>query len=230
MDTVPQIIEIEPIKETVSTHTVKVQVSLDEDATNQEILRALDHTCKEWSGALAAGEKLEVLVGKLLLAVSRREIYADSEWGTLEAFVEKEVTIRHGISRSKAFDCMLIAENLPGVTGKQVKSVGSEKLLLVARAVKAAPREQKSRLRTKLLRQCETRSTDEFRAALRGRNLIRTRSSERKIQLVTISFQVPVELAEEWRRFVGSRSQAMALRELMDRRKGAQRAGHAKTA
>jgi hypothetical protein len=207
MDTSATLIEIDPIRENVSGHTNRLQINLDEDAPDREIMRALAEACKEWSANLLTGIELQRSVGRILIAVRKREIYKQEPWNTFEAFLESEIEQRFHISLRQCWNAITVAEGIPDDVPKSIlRAAGAVNVLHVAQAVRDTEPRYRSRLRKTLLAKAATTPTAEFKAQLAGRNLLRTRRTERGPRLVTVSFQVSTETAEDWRKILGRRS------------------------
>jgi len=212
-----ELVPISPIKEMVTGFNVKVQVQLDEDATNQEILSSLDDACKQWSNIQKIDMGLRLVVGRLLMAVREREIYKQEQWGTFEAFL-KYVEERYGLKRTTAQDSLMIVEADPELTVERARRIGPTNLLLAARAVNFAPENEKKRIAKRLFREAEKRPpVDEFRQRLQDAKLLRTsyRGRSRGMGKLVID-NVPTSTMHKWRQIVGAQKASRVFADLVD--------------
>lgn len=208
---------IEPIVESVSGRQISLHVRLEGDATDQQIICALDDVCRAWSANITTGAALQLLVGNLLMAVQARGIHKQEPWGTFDAFVTKEIATKYGIELRTAYRCLELVSGLPHLTPEQTR-IPTGKLLLAAKAVNAAPPQSKERVRMRVMERAghEDVSIESFRAELKGAKLLRTSHRESHLKLVTLNFQVPVELAERWKRIVGNRPASLVFAEMVE--------------
>ena len=205
-------LDISPVNEIVSGHSVKVQVKLDENATDREILNSLDNACREWGTVQKIEMAVRLLVGRILIAVRARELYKE-EHGTFRDFL---VYIEHhyGIKKSSAWDAINIVEGLPTISTERAEKIGPTNLLVVARAVKAVPKYRRELLAERLLTEADRRPpVDEFRERLENAKLLRTGRERRR--LARIVLEVPIAVANEWRELVGTRNSAQVFAELV---------------
>lgn len=211
------LVEIDPVKETISGYTNKLQINLAEDSSDQEILRALGEACKEWSSNLKTGTQIMQVVGRIMVAVKIRELYRREPWGTLDVFIYAEVESRFDISKRHVYNAIEVVEALPNLDEKRAKGIGSTKLISIAKAVKAAPSEKKSRMRSSLLDLAEkSPTTTDFQNALHRRQLLPTKSRERGARPYAITFQVPKVTFEMWLQICGKRNAAMVFKEMCE--------------
>jgi hypothetical protein len=209
-----KIIEISPIHETVSGHTSKLQVNLDEDSPDREIIRSLHEACKELSANFITGIELQRLVGRILIAVRTRELHKSPEYGTLDAFLSKEIVERFHISRRQCQACITIAEGIPdGVPAERLQAAGAVNVFNIARVVRDAPPQNRTRLRESLLKKASGMTNADFAAELKGRHLLRTKQTERGPRRVMLHFEVSVETAALWKSIVGERSASVVFSE-----------------
>lgn len=202
------LVPITPVKAVVNGYSAKFQVTLDEDSTNDEILRALREGCKEWSANVKTGAALMLEVGKILLAVKVREIFRQEPWGSMDRFLEAEVEERFGIVKRTAYDAILLAETFPNMDDKRARKIRTSNLVLVARAVKHAPPAKRSRLRRRLLDRAEETPVTEFREYLSKKSLRRVRAES---ALVGISVQVSRVVRDMLDKIAGDRSLSVVL-------------------
>ncbi len=209
---------IDPVAAMVAAHSVKVQVRLDEDATDQQIMAALDDACRAWAGNITTGAALQVLVGHILVAVKARGIHKRDPWGTFDLFVQREILGKYGIDTRTAYQCIEIATGLPDITPKEAKRIPAKTLLVAAQAVNDAAPSQKNRVRRKVLRMAERKdmTASDFREELKDANLLRVSQRNYRIRLVNLSFQVPVPVAERWKEIVGRRAASLVFAEWVE--------------
>ncbi len=215
---------IEPVKELVAGHSVKVQVKLDEDATDQQILSALDDACRAWSTSIVTGAALQHLVGKILVAVKAREIHKREQWGTFEAFLEKEIQPRYGIDPRTAYQAIELVTGIPDLSPQQAR-IPAAKLLPVAQAVNQARPQNKKLIRDRWLKEAanKTERADEFRDRLKSAKLLRTSNRKSTLRLANISFRVSSAIAHAWIQYCGSRQQALVFAEWVEEKTGMRR-------
>lgn len=205
--TTPETIEIAPIRETISGHTTKLQVKLDEDATDIEIVNAFEDACKEWGLNLATGTKLMNTFGRILAAVKKRRSIWEPEFGSLENFLKARAEDQWGVSVRYCYQALSVAENLH-VSSDQISNVTSTRnLVMIAQAVKQAAPEDRSRVRRSLIRKGSLPVT-ELREVIESKGLAPARRATHK-RLVRIVFEVSRATAEQWQKIVGSRSQSI---------------------
>lgn len=190
MDTTPNGPPITPIRENISGYSSKLQIRLDEDSSDQEILRAVYDTCQEFGKNQKTGIALQLALGRVVIAVRERGIHKQEPYGTLGQFILVEIEKPHDISSSTVRHAIEMVEGVPGITDKEAKAVGHANLLQVARALKNAAPERRGRLQGNLLLKAQEMPTADFRAELERRKLIRTGPSPR---LGTVSFQLSRE-------------------------------------
>lgn len=218
MEDEKEIVMIEPIAGRIASHSVAVQVKLDEDATDQQIMNALDDACRAWASNINTGASLQILVGHILVAVKAREIHKREPWGNFDTFVQKEIRDRYGIDTRTAYHCVEIVTGLPELTPKEAKHIPAKTLLVAAQAVNGAKPEDKARVRRKVLRMVESNdlTANDFRAQLKDAKLLRASQRNYRIRLVTLTFQVPVPVAERWAQITSKRAASLVFAEWVE--------------
>lgn len=215
-----ELVPIVPIREVVTGYSVKVQVQLDEDASDQQVLSSLDDACRQWSNVQKIDLGLRLVVGRLLMAVRERGIHRQEEWGTFELFL-KDIERRYGIKRSSAWNALMIVEADPELSVERAKEIGSSNLLEVARASKLAvergvPPAKVRRMTEKLLREAEKRPpVEEFRQRLANANLIRVKSQAGHRGVKIVLDNVSPRVAAQWRELTQGKNSVRVFSDLV---------------
>lgn len=214
-----ELIPITPIKMRVSGNTVTVSVTIDEDATDAQILNNVDEVGKQLSRNTRIGMDLYLMMGKLLGAVEKREIYLDQRWGSMEKFVDW-INQRHGIPPSTLYNWTSITEHIPGLSIKQAERVGHSNLLQIARAIKLQKKDGSSeskinRITERLLTDAEKAPTEQFREKLEREKLLKPKKGTRR-GYGKLTAEIKIRVLEALWMYAEERSISDALEELLE--------------
>lgn len=202
-----------------STH---VRISLPDNSTDQQVLDALHESCEVYADNAVFGDRLKLIIGRVLLEVSKRKIYKNKEfgkWRNWREFVHDQVTVIHNISFTTAYESMKVAQALPNVSLETVDRVGSVNLVEVAKILNAAPEAERSKLETELMPQAEKLGIKEFRRRvvevyLPKHEAMAATSPEK---LVKLHLTVTQETAALWFEIVGERDQSEVFADMVRR-------------
>lgn len=175
---------ITPVNINIAGHTDKLQIRLDEDATDNEILIAVHDAGHQWSGNLKTSDEMRLGVGKVLLAVSERKLYRMEPWGDMRTFLEREIEKPFKIAWRTAYDAMKLAE--AGFTNREVKHSRLTNLLEIAKVVTKAPEEQRAEIKrewTPLAKKSIKEFKTEFHADLNGTKMLRSGRGPKLVRL-----------------------------------------------
>ncbi len=187
----------------------KLQIRLDEDATKEQVLVALESSLVELNRNLSTGTRLKQVVGQILVRIRDEKLYTQP---TFTEFLIETVEGRHGISKAIAYEAMGIVEHLH-LTPTQASRIRQTNINLIVRAVKQAAPERKEKLEKTLLEKGAKMPVKQFQAFVHRAHLIRKPVGGET--LATLTFQVPASVAESWRRVVGDRRSSDVFAEMV---------------
>lgn len=118
------------INEVIALHGFNVRVNITEDSTATEANRAIDAICAALNVAEGSSERLRHALGKVLAHVKDHELYKD-DFEDFEAFKEY-VGTKYRLSRATLQDTLMVATQLPKLTGEQAEKIPITNLTLVA--------------------------------------------------------------------------------------------------
>lgn len=177
----------------------KLQIRLDEDATQNQVLVALESSLVELGRNLSTGTRLKQVVGQILARIRDEKLYPQP---TFTEFLIETVEGRHGISKAIAYEAMGIVDHLH-LTPSQAGKIKQTNINLIVRAVKQAAPERKEKLEKTLLEKGAKMPVKQFQAFVERAHLIRKPVGGET--MATLTFQVPASVADTWRRVVGER-------------------------
>ncbi len=194
------------INEVIALHGFNIKVSINEDSTATEAHRAIDTICAALNVSEGSSERLRHALGKVLAHVKDHDLYKD-DFADFEAFKEY-VGNKHRLSRATLQDSLMVATQLPKLTGEQAEKIPITNLTLVARAAKNA-----SLAKVKsMLKKAETLTRPEMLKVVEP--LIRHRDPQ-ATDKVTLKIIVSKKIAVQWTKLVADQEPGDVLAELV---------------
>lgn len=198
---------MEKIKQLITSTPIKLQISLDEDSTDQQVLNQLDDALRIFAIHENDGTPIKWVVGRLLIIVRERKLWA-VENDTFEEWLNVKVLSKYGLSRSSVLSAVPVLEVIPDAAKQKAPFAN---LALVARAIKHVPEARKEAVFAELLKDAKREKTVDFKEQVEKKFKLRRHTGRTS----TITFRVTSGLAEAWRRFIGDRASAEVLAELI---------------
>lgn len=200
------------MQQSIEREMVSLVAGAAEGIPPEKIMQATDRVCELLVTHEARGERLRLVLGKMLALAQDTKAYRP-EFRSFEEY-SQALADRQQISRAMMRECLRWVRRIPELDPDQAERIGSTNINLVVRAIAGAGEKRLP----KLLEEAETTPITEFEAKLQQRGWLGRRDPS-ATSTVLISIRGPLTLLERWRRFIGEREPAEVLAELIRKRR-----------